>query len=131
MPELPEVETIVRELAPRITNRHILTVDILNPRIVRHSAEDLLSGLPGALIRAVSRRGKFILIGLDRGFLTIHLGMTGQLLFDTAPGPHTRAIFQLDGTTLLYDDIRMFGSIELSGVEGRTAKLGADALNAP
>jgi formamidopyrimidine-DNA glycosylase len=54
--------------------------------------------------------------------------MTGQLLFDSAPGPHTRAIFRLDDGTLLYDDIRMFGSIECGDEPARTARLGPDAL---
>jgi formamidopyrimidine-DNA glycosylase len=55
--------------------------------------------------------------------------MTGQLLFDTAPGAHTRAVFRLDDATLLYDDIRMFGSIEWSAEKTRAARLGPDALN--
>jgi formamidopyrimidine-DNA glycosylase len=57
--------------------------------------------------------------------------MTGQLLFNSSPGPYTRAVFQLDDATLLYDDIRMFGSIEWSAEPVRTGRLGPDALNAP
>src|SRR5436853_314874 len=53
MPELPEVETIVRELAPRLIGRHILAVEILQPRITRHSRVDLASVLPGRPIKAV------------------------------------------------------------------------------
>lgn len=131
MPELPEVETIVRSLAPRLRGRHILSAEILQPRIVRYSKHDVPAAVAGQRIRDVSRHGKFILIELDRGFLTIHLGMTGQLLFDTARTPWTRALFHLDDATLVYDDIRMFGSIEYGEAHERTAKLGPDALNSP
>ena len=130
MPELPEVETIVRELAPRIVGRHILSAEVLHPLIVRYSKVSLPERLPGRRIEEVLRHGKFILIRLDDGWLTIHLGMTGQLLLDGAVGPHTRAIFRLDDSTLVYDDIRMFGSIEWTTEPVRTAKLGPDALNA-
>jgi formamidopyrimidine-DNA glycosylase len=131
MPELPEVETIVRELAPKIEGRHILSAEVLHPRIARYCREDLAESVTGRRIEAVSRHGKFILIRLDRGWLTIHLGMTGQLLFDTKSGPHTRAVFRLDDSTLLYDDIRMFGSIEWGSEPVRTARLGPDALASP
>jgi formamidopyrimidine-DNA glycosylase len=131
MPELPEVETIVRELAPRIVGRHILTAEVLHPLIVRYSRLSLPELLPGRRIEEVLRHGKFILIRLDEGWLTVHLGMTGQLLIDGAIGPHTRAIFRLDDSTLVYDDIRMFGSIEWTPEPARTTRLGPDALAAP
>lgn len=131
MPELPEVETIVRELAPRITGRHILSAEILHLRIVRYCAADLSQRLAGRRILEVGRHGKFILIRLDEGWLTIHLGMTGQLLIDGTPGIHTRAVFRLDDCTVVYDDARMFGSIEWSPEPGRTLRLGPDALNSP
>jgi formamidopyrimidine-DNA glycosylase len=130
MPELPEVETIVRELTPRILGRHILTAEVLHPLIVRYCGPKLEECLPGRRIEEVRRHGKFILVRLDHGWLTIHLGMTGQLLVDGSIGPHTRAVFRLDDTTLVYDDIRMFGSIEWSLEPVRTARLGPDALNA-
>jgi formamidopyrimidine-DNA glycosylase len=126
MPELPEVETIVRELEPRLRGRHILAVEVLQPRITRHSPEDITVALPGRRIEAVRRHGKFIILELDQGCVTIHLGMTGQLLFDTAPTPYTRAVFTLEDTVLLYDDTRMFGAIE-SG-RARVDRLGPDAL---
>src|SRR5215218_4616799 len=103
MPELPEVETIVRELSPRLRGRHITTVEVLQPRITRHSTHDITAVLPGRRILDVRRHGKFIVIELDQGSLTIHLGMTGQLRFDGSPGPYTRAIFALDDSVLLYD----------------------------
>jgi formamidopyrimidine-DNA glycosylase len=130
MPELPEVETIVRELTPRLIGRHVLSAEILNPRITRYAATDVASAVAGRRIGRIGRHGKFILLYLDHGVMTVHLGMTGQLLFDVQPGPHTRAVFRLDDSTLLYDDIRMFGSIEWTTDPGRTSRLGPDALEA-
>lgn len=129
MPELPEVETIVRELSPRLTGRHIVSAEVLNPRITRYATTDVAAAVAGRRIESVLRHGKFILLQLDQGVMTIHLGMTGQLLFDAPAGPYTRAVFQLDDATLLYDDIRMFGSIEWSAEPARTTRLGPDALN--
>ena len=126
MPELPEVETIVRELSPRLQGRHILSVEVLQPRITRHSKQDITTVLPGRRIEQVRRHGKFIIVQLDQGCLTIHLGMTGQLLFDAALTPYTRVIFTLEDTVLLYDDTRMFGAIEFGSA--RVERLGPDAL---
>ena len=126
MPELPEVETIARELGPRLVGRHIVSVDVLHPRIVRHSPRPLEEALQGRRISAVQRHGKFLLVQTGAEWLTIHLGMTGQLLFDAPPSKHTRAIIRLDDSTLLYEDIRMFGSLE-SGRD-RVDELGPDAL---
>jgi formamidopyrimidine-DNA glycosylase len=128
MPELPEVETIVRELAPRIRGRHIISAEILHPRTVRFSKLDVVSHTAGRRIEDVVRHGKFIVVRLDEGCLTIHLGMTGQLLLDTPRTAYTRAIFLLDGAALLFDDIRTFGSIEYSLVPERTARLGPEPL---
>ena len=85
--------------------------------------------LAGRRIESVGRRGKFILIGLDRGTLTIHLGMTGKLLTNGKLDPHTHGVFTLDDGVLLYHDPRQFGSIEWSP-EGspRVARLGPEPL---
>jgi formamidopyrimidine-DNA glycosylase len=126
MPELPEVETIVRELRPRLKGRRVTAADVLHARIVRHSDIDLRDWLPGARIIDVLRHGKFILLQLDKGWLTVHLGMTGQLRFEAPETVYTRAVLQLDDSSLLYDDIRMFGSIEAG--RKRIDQLGPDAL---
>jgi formamidopyrimidine-DNA glycosylase len=130
MPELPEVETIVRALAPRLRGRRIVSAEILHARTVRHSHHDVAANATGQRIREVARRGKFIVVELDAGCLTIHLGMTGQLLLDAQRGTHTRAIFQLDDTTLTFDDIRTFGSIEWAPTPERTERLGPEPLGA-
>src|SRR5512142_2537576 len=103
MPEGPEVETVVRSVGPRVRGRLIRNVEILSDRI-RIGQPELAAG---RRIVDVERRGKFIVLQLSAGFLTIHLGMTGKLLSDGARGPHTRAIITLDDGALVYDDSRM------------------------
>ena len=80
----------------------------MNPLILEGKPEPQVNGMR---IESVTRHGKNILMKLDQGVLAIHLGMTGKLLTNGAPGPHTRAIFTLDQGVLQYDDIRMFGHI--------------------
>lgn len=126
MPELPEVETIVRGLAPRLAGRRILSIETTQPRVLRNS----LQRAAGAVIRGVRRWGKHIVVELDRAHLIIHLGMTGQLLLDAEPGRHTHALFHLDrGLTLLFNDIRQFGRLEFATrLPGRLERLGPDPL---
>jgi len=116
MPELPEVETIVNALAPRLSGRRVVSAEFLSSLVLRHC----LGGDPQELVQQtvakLERRGKFILIHLERHVLVIHLGMTGKLLFDSGRTPYTRAIFGFDDCTLFYEDIRQFGSIEWSTV---------------
>lgn len=126
MPELPEVETIARTLAPRITGRRLLEARFLSPLVLGAGPAELRRRILGRTIAAVRRRGKFLLLDLGGEALSIHLGMTGRLLWEGTPGPHTRAVFMLDGGRLLYDDVRQFGRIELAG---RVARLGPDALS--
>jgi len=82
MPELPEVETTVRDLRPRVVGRSFRQVEVLIPRMVRApSPEGLRCGLPGRRVEALERRGKYILFRLDQGALVVHLMMGGSLLF--------------------------------------------------
>ncbi len=83
-------------------------------------------------VRSVRRHGKFIVLELDTGVLSIHLGMTGKLLLDSEPSPYARAIFELDQGLLVYDDIRHFGRIEWSAsLPERAGALGPDAPDIP
>jgi formamidopyrimidine-DNA glycosylase len=114
MPELPEVETIRRQLAPHLQGRTILDVEILDPRWTRPlPPEPTEDELRGAVIERVGRSGKYLVWTLsDDRYLLLHLRMTGALLFDP-PGdpPHTRVRFTLDGGhRLLYVDPRRFGT---------------------
>ncbi len=122
MPELPEVETVVRTVAPRLAGRRLLEVRCFTrkpwARSVRKAA--------GQQIHGVRRYGKYILLDLDQGLLAIHLGMTGKLLSGGAPGPYTRAILMLDRGTVLFDDVRQFGSVRWLACEPEG--LGPDAL---
>ncbi|MCS7023937.1 MAG: bifunctional DNA-formamidopyrimidine glycosylase/DNA-(apurinic or apyrimidinic site) lyase [Bryobacteraceae bacterium] len=125
MPELPEVETIVAGLAPRLLGRRFEDVEVLAPLVCKTS----LRPLAGQRVSDVRRHGKNILIECAGGFLWVHLGMTGKLLLDACRTPYTRVVFHLDGGELLYDDVRMFGRLQWSaGVPERLAALGPDAL---
>ncbi len=126
MPELPEVETIVRGLARRLPGRRIRRVEVTQTRVLRNG----VSAAEGAAIVGVRRWGKHIILDLDRGHLIIHLGMTGQLLFDAPPGPHTHARIRLDRDhLLLYNDIRQFGRLEYAGrLPARLERLGPEPL---
>ncbi len=112
MPELPEVETVVRSVADQITGRRIEAVTLSSLRVTRGSHRKTVRALVGRTITAVRRHGKQILIDLDRGILYIHLGMTGNLLWNAKPGTYSRAIFELDNGTLVYNDMRQFGRVE-------------------
>lgn len=130
MPELPEVETVVRTLGPRIEGRRILSAEFRSDLILRHCSACLSDVLPGRTVARVQRRGKHIVCTLDAGLLIVHLGMTGKLLVDAEVSRHTRAIFTLEGATLLYDDIRMFGSIEwCEALPARFARLGPEPFD--
>jgi formamidopyrimidine-DNA glycosylase len=126
VPELPEVETIVRALGPLLQGQRIVSAEFLTSRVLRHADPP---DLAGARILQVHRHGKNIVLTLDRGLLVIHLGMTGKLLMDGATGPYTRAIFQLEHGLLVYEDVRQFGRIEWSEtLPDRLAGLGPEPL---
>ncbi len=103
MPELPEVETVVRTLRPCLTGRRILAAT--------GGTHLTVEPVIGQTIRQVTRYGKYIVLHFDAGMLLVHLRMTGKLLYDGARTPYTRAEFVLDQGILLYDDIRRFGRI--------------------
>src|SRR5689334_3754017 len=130
MPELPEVETVTRSIAPLI-GRRIVSAEFRCLRILRGGDPDEMAArLAGRKIAGVKRYGKFILVSIrGGGFLTIHLGMTGKLLLGGAPGKHTHAILTLDRGVLLYDDSRQFGRLQYSEeFPARIVKLGPEPL---
>lgn len=130
MPELPEVETVVRSIAPHLAGRTILHTEFRSALVTRNSFSETQQALAGALIQGVRRRGKQIFIDLDRGILYVHLGMTGKLLWNTIPGKHARVILELDSGTLVYDDIRQFGRVEFfKKLPEAFKRLGPDALS--
>jgi formamidopyrimidine-DNA glycosylase len=114
MPELPEVETIRRQLAPHLEGRRLDEVEILDARWTRpYDPQAVAQVLRGAVVNRVGRAGKYLDLSLSGGrHLLVHLRMTGALLFDPAQEPlHTRVRFGLDGGhRLLYVDPRRFGT---------------------
>jgi formamidopyrimidine-DNA glycosylase len=130
MPELPEVETVVRSIA-RLVGRRIVSAEFRAARILRGGdPERMAARLAGRRIAAIRRYGKFILVTLSGGgYLLLHLGMTGRLLLGGAPGKHTHAVFTLDGGVLQFDDSRQFGAIEVhEDFPARVARLGPEPL---
>jgi formamidopyrimidine-DNA glycosylase len=129
MPELPEVETVVRSLAPYLPGQTIVSAEFHSRFVTPGNRAALARAVSGREIRAVRRHGKFIVIELDRGVLVIHLGMTGKLLVDGPLTRHSYAVFHLDRGTFVYDDPRQFGRIEYSAtLPARVAALGPDPL---
>jgi formamidopyrimidine-DNA glycosylase len=140
MPELPEVETIVRTLRPRVSGRKIEKVDVFFEKVIREPNPRLFQKqLEGRLIQSLKRWGKHIIIELDRELaLVIHLRMTGQLFCvpqDTPVENHTHLIFYLDsGWELRFRDTRKFGTMHLLPIASLKTRyplalLGPDALD--
>jgi len=124
VPELPEVETIRRQLAPHVEGRTIVGARILDPRWTRPDPPAAVEAeLQGAVVERLSRAGKYLVWSLsgDR-FLIQHLRMTGTLLYDpTIAPPHTHVIFDFDdGHRLVYVDPRRFGTGHL--IHGEIAR---------
>jgi formamidopyrimidine-DNA glycosylase len=126
VPELPEVETVVRSLAPHLIGRRIVEASFTSRLVTPGDRKKLASRVAGRTILKVARRGKFILMTLDEGMLVVHLGMTGKLLIDGATGEHTYGVFDLDQGVLRYEDPRQFGRIEWN--PKRILKLGPEPL---
>ena len=133
MPELPEVETVVRSIAP-LVGRRIVSAEFRCRRVLRGGDPGAMAArIEGRRIAGVQRYGKFILVSLrGGGYLVIHLGMTGRLLLGGSEGKHTHAVLTLDRGRLLYDDSRQFGCIQFSEeFPERVAKLGPEPLEVP
>jgi formamidopyrimidine-DNA glycosylase len=115
MPELPEVETIKRELEKSLLGKKITEVCVHNPIVVREpSVAKFKSGLEGSSIKKILRKAKVLILELSNGrALVIHLKMTGQLVYP-GNGKDARVIFRLaDGKTLDFNDRRLFAELRL------------------
>ncbi len=120
VPELPEVETIARGLANAIVGKTIAAATVSMPKIaVAPVGRTFAVELPGETVATVGRRAKFIVIALASGRrLTVHLRMTGRLIFQPAglnkPYPYTHiSIDFTDGTRVAFADVRQFGRMRL------------------
>jgi formamidopyrimidine-DNA glycosylase len=117
MPELPEVETVRRGLALKMSGHRIVRAELRRPDLRRPFPPALAARLDGARIGAVGRRGKYILIELDLdGLLLLHLGMSGRVTVGSAalpPAPHDHVVLTLDdGSVIRFNDARRFGLID-------------------
>lgn len=121
MPELPEVETIRRDLQHSIVNSRISSVAVLDARVLRQPVDDFVSRLKGKKILRIDRRGKALIFVLSENeFLVVQVMMTGQLIVDGKEDKpayqtdkHTRIRFKLDKGVLLYNDQRVFGQLRV------------------
>lgn len=153
MPELPEVETLKRELAKVLPGRQIKSVEILWWKTVSPlSPEEFIKQVIGKKITGISRRAKMLFIDFaDTTALAVHLKMTGQLIFEPKKGraisgghpdqalakkqptKHTRLFFLFkDGSRLFFNDLRKFGWIRLvddSQIKRLTAPIGIEPLS--
>jgi formamidopyrimidine-DNA glycosylase len=136
VPELPEVESVRRSLAPALVGRRVAGVRVREPRLRTPVARDFAARLTGRRIDGLSRSGKYLLAALDDGRVwLVHLGMTGRL---TVGGPeraaerHDHVLVELDdGRRLTYHDPRRFGRMDVLDPADAAGVVGAglDALS--
>ncbi len=115
MPELPEVETVVRDLRPQLVGRRLTRLRVSKKALRRRWLPAWTAKVVGRRVRAIERRGKWIQVDLGGPWLLVHLGMSGQFTIAPADAPrrdHTHLVFTLDdGAELRFRDIRRFGSV--------------------
>ncbi len=139
MPELPEVETVCRSLRPHLVGRKISRVEVVEARLRTRVDGDALAQLVGRKIVEIGRKGKYILIRLDRGKIWVfHLGMSGKLVCVLASATrrkHDHIIVRLnDGREFRYHDPRRFGislvtTTEAVGELAALCRLGIDPFD--
>lgn len=134
MPELPEVETVVRQLRPKCVGRKIVSTTLKWKRhVATPTAAAFGRRIQGQRIENITRRAKYLVFGLTTDFLLIHLKMSGDLTVvpqTSPPDKHAHTIFHLDnGTDLRFSDVRKFGRVYLVGDPNTvTGHLGPEPL---
>ena len=121
MPELPEVETVRRGLEKMILGKKISSVDISYPKMIKTDFEQFQKELPGQVVESMGRRGKYLLFHLSDKILISHLRMEGKYFYypdeiPTRKHAHVFIHFE-DGGTIVYEDVRKFGTMELLAPE--------------
>jgi formamidopyrimidine-DNA glycosylase len=146
MPELPEVESVVLTLRPLVQGRRIRCVHVLHPIATKPQSDQHVSRFAeGQRIREVQRHGKYVLLLLDRGLVTLHFRLDGQLVWfsnakgflaranQRGSGVHVDVAFELDKGVLGFADRRHFGRVHAWDATKESpglADLGVDALSA-
>ncbi len=120
MPELPEVETVRRDIAGTFLGHKLKGITVTGPRTVRRHPAELLAVLEGSKLAGVGRHGKYLLFEWDDGQVLVgHLRMSGQLLAARPRdpvAPHTHAVLSFSGSRdLRFVDPRTFGELFLAG----------------
>lgn len=131
MPELPEVETIKKQLGKKLKGKKIKNIKILSAKIIKAPLNNFRRAVLNAKIKDIRRRAKLLIISLSNGYsLLIHLKMTGQLIYSDSKirnnklEKHARLIFYFAGQSrLIYNDLRKFGYIKLIKTEKITELL--------
>ena len=115
MPEMPEVETIGRQLGRALKGKRIERVLVSLPGMVKASLGKFKKAVKGAKIEGVERRAKLLFIKLSGGnYLVIHLKLSGQLIFNGEVGKHSHIVYSFtDGSCLIHNDLRKFGFVKL------------------
>jgi formamidopyrimidine-DNA glycosylase len=140
MPELPEVQTILTTLQPRLLGLRIERVEVFLEKIIKSPhPREFVTWLQGRSITGLGRRGKYLLLELDGTYiLAVHLRMTGRLVYSSPDPPrdkHTHLVFYLNnGDELRFHDLRQFGTMNLMLIDDFAAfcsqkDLGPDALD--
>ena len=114
MPELPEVEVTRLGIAPHLEGRKVSAVKIIDGRLRWPVPTSLSKSLPGQKVHAIERRGKYLLLEMDTGYLLIHLGMTGTLRVLPSSDPlktHDRVTLEFGKLSLRLHDPRKFGAV--------------------
>ena len=121
MPELPEVETVRRGLEKLILGKKISNIDIRYPKMIKTDLHEFQKAMPGQVIQSMGRRGKYLLFYLSDKVLISHLRMEGKYFYypDQVPErKHAHVLIHFkDGGTLVYEDVRKFGTMELLAPE--------------
>lgn len=121
MPELPEVETVRRGLEKLILGKKIASLDIRYPKMIKTDLNQFQKELPGQVVKSMGRRGKYLLFYLTDKVLISHLRMEGKYFYypDQVPErKHAHVLIHFeDGGTLVYEDVRKFGTMELLAPE--------------
>lgn len=116
MPELPEVETIKRQLKKLVVGKKIIGADFFGPaKMINLSKNKFLKILIGAKINKIERRAKLLIMELNNGYVLLtHLKMTGKYLWDLPADKHTHLVLKLNGKDQLnFKDVRKFGYLKL------------------